>query len=429
MSASKENKKDVDAPSILKVKGASAQKSAKKNSSKPVSKASEKSKENNSKNAPSDNKVTANPRTQTKLKEVAKAEVKVMSHVVPSKSDKSATSAVEEEKAKTNQKDVKPTSAEAKAKAAPKVSKPESAEAKAKAAPKVSKSESAEPKTHSSENDTNAEPVKSAVKIPEKAKKAKLTESSEKITSQLPSSVSEALDKPSAKASKSPSMEPAIKKNSPVISNEDVSQEHASEKPQASISKTKVIGTSKNKVTAPKTSSGSALSEKPQSKEKSVELSLDESKSVIATESVSKTIAVNNDSTRPIHGLANVAKEPVGEDQKSGVRRKGPIGAKSKKVVKATKSEFGMRMCIRCPNPFEPVEENEVVCPKCKDAVNMRFSQLFGDEDPYSPQPTLRTNKIARVIFRNNKKNELPEHVDRDIAEESLEPIDRYDDE
>ena len=164
-------------------------------------------------------------------------------------------------------------------------------------------------------------------------------------------------------------------------------------------------------------------------KEKKVDLSLEPvSKKGI----VSKSIVVKNESTRPIHGLAAPAKASIGaddSDQKTGVRRKGPIGSKSKKVVKTSKSEFGMRMCVRCPNPFEPVEENEVVCPKCKDAVNMRFSQLFGDEDPYSPQPTLRTNKIARVIFRNSKKTEAPEPFDRDIAEESLEPIDRYDDE
>ena len=85
-------------------------------------------------------------------------------------------------------------------------------------------------------------------------------------------------------------------------------------------------------------------------------------------------------------------------------------------------------MCIRCPQPFEPVEADEVVCPKCKGHVETRFSQLFGDEDPYSPQPTLRTNKIARVIIRKNQKQQEEEQALRDIAEENLEPIDRYDD-
>lgn len=117
---------------------------------------------------------------------------------------------------------------------------------------------------------------------------------------------------------------------------------------------------------------------------------------------------------------------PKAAPKKAGVKRKGPIGAKGKKVAKVKKSEFGMRMCIRCPMPFEPVEEDEVVCPKCKDHVETRFSQLFGDEDPYSPQPTLRTNKIARVIIRKNQKN-VPEE-EPDIAEQSLEAIDRYDD-
>ena len=174
-----------------------------------------------------------------------------------------------------------------------------------------------------------------------------------------------------------------------------------------------------------------AKSEAKEKKEKIVELPL-VAEPVSKKGIVSKPMVVKNESTRPIHGSAAPAKTSVvadDSDQKTGVRRKGPIGSKGKKVLKTSKSEFGMRMCVRCPNPFEPVEESEVVCPKCKDAVNMRFSQLFGDEDPYSPQPTLRTNKIARVIFRNSKKTEAPETFDRDIAEESLEPIDRYDDE
>jgi hypothetical protein len=166
-----------------------------------------------------------------------------------------------------------------------------------------------------------------------------------------------------------------------------------------------------------------------QEKEKTLELSLEETSGTVLEKQPAAKIVVKNESTRPVHGPSSGVSSSLEQgDMKSGVRRKGPIGSKTKKLVKTKKSEFGMRMCIRCPNPFEPVEEEEVVCPKCKDAVQMRFSQLFGDEDPYSPQPTLRTNKIARVIFRNNKKNEIREE-DRDIAEESLDPIDRYDDE
>jgi type IV secretory pathway component VirB8 len=86
-----------------------------------------------------------------------------------------------------------------------------------------------------------------------------------------------------------------------------------------------------------------------------------------------------------------------------------------------------MRICFRCNTPFEPVAEEEVICPKCTDSVNTRFLQLFGDEDPYSPQPTLRTNKIARVIVRKNQ-SKLQKEKEDDIAAKSMEPVDRYDD-
>jgi hypothetical protein len=69
-----------------------------------------------------------------------------------------------------------------------------------------------------------------------------------------------------------------------------------------------------------------------------------------------------------------------------------------------------------------------MVCPKCKVHVSNRFNQLFGDEDPYSPQPTLRSNKIARVIIRKNENREEPEEDELDIAAEDLPPVDRYDD-
>ena len=82
-------------------------------------------------------------------------------------------------------------------------------------------------------------------------------------------------------------------------------------------------------------------------------------------------------------------------------------------------------MCIRCPKTFEPLDKADVVCPDCKDAVANRFFILFGDEDPYSPQPTMRTNKIARVIIR--KKDEVQENDEDDFGDD-LKPVDRYDD-
>ena len=85
-------------------------------------------------------------------------------------------------------------------------------------------------------------------------------------------------------------------------------------------------------------------------------------------------------------------------------------------------------MCFRCAEPFEPAFKTEVVCPKCKDQVDNRFKQLFGDEDPYSPQPSIRSNKIARVIIRKNNRQEEEEEDELDLAAEDLPPVDRYDD-
>jgi hypothetical protein len=144
----------------------------------------------------------------------------------------------------------------------------------------------------------------------------------------------------------------------------------------------------------------------------------------ITAKKIAETIsATKTKSTNPPTEANSDTKDAA---PKAGLRRKGPIGGKNRKPVKVHKSEFGMRMCIRCPLPFEPVEADEVVCPKCKGHVETRFAQLFGDEDPYSPQPTLRTNKIARVIIRKNSNHK--DEPERDIAEESLEAIDRYDD-
>jgi len=108
---------------------------------------------------------------------------------------------------------------------------------------------------------------------------------------------------------------------------------------------------------------------------------------------------------------------------KVGVRRKGPVGAKSNELKKAapSKSTAKLRMCVRCPKTFEPLEKGDVVCPDCKDHVANRFFILFGDEDPYSPQPTMRTNKIARVIIRK-KEEEIKAPMMENV-------VDRYDDE
>ena len=68
-------------------------------------------------------------------------------------------------------------------------------------------------------------------------------------------------------------------------------------------------------------------------------------------------------------------------------------------VKKATEINPTMRMCYRCSLPFEPAKD-ENICQSCDNYSSTRFDQLFGDEDPYSPQITIRTNKIARIIPR-----------------------------
>jgi hypothetical protein len=143
-----------------------------------------------------------------------------------------------------------------------------------------------------------------------------------------------------------------------------------------------------------------------------------------------KTSASSKKTSKPAANKAKTTTTPkkAAPKAKGGVRRKGPIGSKAKKTTKATKVDIGMRICFRCNSPFEPVAEDEVICPKCLDSVNTRFESLFGDEDPYSPQPTLRTNKIARVIIRKNQANLQKKEDEKDDAEKNLEPIDRYDD-
>jgi hypothetical protein len=124
-------------------------------------------------------------------------------------------------------------------------------------------------------------------------------------------------------------------------------------------------------------------------------------------------------------GLRVRSRKAEAEAEKTA-KTTGASPAKKKGGKKAVNSK--MRMCIRCPQPFEPIEESEMVCPKCKVHVSNRFNQLFGDEDPYSPQPTLRSNKIARVIIRKNENREDPEEDELDNAAADLPPVDRYDD-
>ncbi|MBF0244767.1 MAG: hypothetical protein HQL31_05795 [Planctomycetes bacterium] len=70
-----------------------------------------------------------------------------------------------------------------------------------------------------------------------------------------------------------------------------------------------------------------------------------------------------------------------------------------KTVQKIPEGRENYIMCLRCQDPFEPLD-GEYLCPNCMGPSEMRYNQLFGNEDPYSPKPTNRSNKIAKIIPR-----------------------------
>lgn len=76
-----------------------------------------------------------------------------------------------------------------------------------------------------------------------------------------------------------------------------------------------------------------------------------------------------------------------------------PVAAPKKPKSPKVLLNPNMISCYRCYKPFEPLN-SEKLCADCEKLAQQVFHRYFGDEDPYSPQPSMRISKIARVIPR-----------------------------
>ncbi len=134
--------------------------------------------------------------------------------------------------------------------------------------------------------------------------------------------------------------------------------------------------------------------------------------SPVAAKSTHKTkktpLKAGKQGAKPAATLGADKKKVLGGGQNGQI-----VGTKSgashgKKGGEAPDRNPSLILCLRCFQPFEPLEK-ERLCPNCNELAKQRFWQLFGDEDPYSPQPTIRTSKIARVIPRKLPASEAAE--------------------